>query len=426
MGSGSGDEDGERFYSISEYPARGEARQATTPKAPRTPISPRSPIHTIMNALVEDEQEIAKFASVLAKYAGPFIILWILVMAVIFWLLEKDAEGSTVTNYQDALYWTVVTMTTVGFGDMYPTTSGGKVFTIFYILGSLCFISTCAGELFAKLADAAKKDYDDEENRFRSKVWSTENLKQFAAAFITIFIFSLVGALVVYFNEKGFTFLDSLYWSVVTCSTVGFGDMAIKKSSTRVFLVFYIFVGVACYGWALQKIAAIFMEVEQEKKLEAFVQRGVTTAMITEMDQDVYATGKDGKRVLLQKATGEVDKLEFLEYMLVSLNKCTKRDIRLLLKMFADLDESGDGKISIDDIKVPFASPHGTVRFRLPKSSNSADCAQVDIDAIQEKPHSSECNMAELQGIMPMFCPNPSRTILSSAAAKRAQTDRVV
>lgn len=37
----------------------------------------------------------------------------------------------------DCLYFSVVTLTTVGYGDIAPTTTGGKLFTIFYIIVGL-------------------------------------------------------------------------------------------------------------------------------------------------------------------------------------------------------------------------------------------------------------------------------------------------
>lgn len=36
-------------------------------------------------------------------------------------------------SWIDSIYFTVVTLTTVGYGDFSPQTDGGKIFTIFYI-----------------------------------------------------------------------------------------------------------------------------------------------------------------------------------------------------------------------------------------------------------------------------------------------------
>ena len=43
----------------------------------------------------------------------------------------RAAEGF---SWLDSLYFSVVTLTTVGYGDLHPETTLGKVFTVFYLL----------------------------------------------------------------------------------------------------------------------------------------------------------------------------------------------------------------------------------------------------------------------------------------------------
>ena len=75
--------------------------------------------------------------------------------------------------------------------------------------------------------------------------------------------------------------------------------------------------------------------------------------MILEMDQDQYRT-EHGVRQLVRKANGEIDRTEFLVYMLVKLQKCRKRDIEHMLRLFDDLDKSRDGSLSaLDIIQTP-------------------------------------------------------------------------
>jgi hypothetical protein len=45
-------------------------------------------------------------------------------------------------SWVDALYFSTVAVTTVGFGDLTPSTDGSKLFTVFYILSGISIITT--------------------------------------------------------------------------------------------------------------------------------------------------------------------------------------------------------------------------------------------------------------------------------------------
>ncbi len=62
-----------------------------------------------------------------------------------------QAEGWA---WLDALYFTVVTLTTIGYGDLHPTTPASKIFTIFFIFVGLGIIST----FIILLAERAKNN----------------------------------------------------------------------------------------------------------------------------------------------------------------------------------------------------------------------------------------------------------------------------
>jgi hypothetical protein len=59
---------------------------------------------------------------------------------VVFMLLER-------WSFVDALYFSVVTLATVGFGDLHPTTDATKLFTVVYILSGIGILAGFASEL---------------------------------------------------------------------------------------------------------------------------------------------------------------------------------------------------------------------------------------------------------------------------------------
>jgi voltage-gated potassium channel len=59
----------------------------------------------------------------------------------------------------------------------------------------------------------------------------------------TTIIIIIVGTLVYHFVE-GWTYIDSLYFSVVTLTTIGFGDFAPKTDFGKLFTILYIIVGI--------------------------------------------------------------------------------------------------------------------------------------------------------------------------------------
>lgn len=75
-------------------------------------------------------------------------VLWFLLMIALIIitgaLIMLGLEG---WEFWKAWYWAVVTITTVGFGDVTPQTDSGKIFTIFYALVGCSYMARALGEL---------------------------------------------------------------------------------------------------------------------------------------------------------------------------------------------------------------------------------------------------------------------------------------
>lgn len=72
---------------------------------------------------------------------------------------EQHARGSTIHNFGDALWWATVTVTTVGYGDRYPATAGGRGVAVVLMLAGIGLI----GVLTATVASYFVEEKADQE-----------------------------------------------------------------------------------------------------------------------------------------------------------------------------------------------------------------------------------------------------------------------
>ncbi len=65
-----------------------------------------------------------------------FVVIVVICLGTVMFMVESGVPGSQFTDIPTSIYWAVVTMTTVGYGDITPVTSMGRFFsTIVMLLG---------------------------------------------------------------------------------------------------------------------------------------------------------------------------------------------------------------------------------------------------------------------------------------------------
>lgn len=84
---------------------------------------------------------------------------------------------------------------------------------------------------------------------------------------LVILLFLFGGATFYYYVEK-WRYLDALYFSAYTMTTVGYGDITPKTDIGKIFTIFYVFAGAAIALYGLSVIASHFVEVREEFWIE--------------------------------------------------------------------------------------------------------------------------------------------------------------
>ena len=67
--------------------------------------------------------------------------------AVIVYLVERHAPGSNIHTLGDALWWSFVTVTTVGYGDFYPVTTEGRIAACFVMATGLLTLAVITAQV---------------------------------------------------------------------------------------------------------------------------------------------------------------------------------------------------------------------------------------------------------------------------------------
>ena len=99
-----------------------------------------SAIENIKSALVSIREELIVFL------IASIILLYLAATGIYYF--ENDAQPDNFSSIFDCLWWAVATLTTVGYGDMFPITTGGRFFTTIVVFIGLGIIAVPTG-LFA-------------------------------------------------------------------------------------------------------------------------------------------------------------------------------------------------------------------------------------------------------------------------------------
>ena len=219
----------------------------------------------------------------LTRNAGPLVAFSLGFSTVFFHLVEGWPWGK-------AFHFCCVTLTTIGYGDVTPVTDTGKAGACAFILLGLSIAATALGHLVGSVTSAAGVG---------SQRASVARETRLLAAVV------LGGAGFVHVSE-GWSPLDSLYWAIVTGSSVGYGDLVPIPPTTQIFTNVYLLVGVGAFAASIGRYAAAMAEEEEQRQLQGFVARGVSQELIDAVDTD---------------GDGTVERQEFVEYCLLALGK---------------------------------------------------------------------------------------------------------
>ena len=104
-----------------------------------------------------------------ARIVKEEMILFLIVTSIFIFLasagiyfFENKVQPELFTSVFHSGWWAIATLTTVGYGDVYPITMGGKIFTFFILLIGVGVVTVPAGLVASALSKA--REIEEEEN----------------------------------------------------------------------------------------------------------------------------------------------------------------------------------------------------------------------------------------------------------------------
>lgn len=96
-----------------------------------------------------------------AAYVASSTLLIVTISGLAVLDAERGSPGATIETWEDAMWWAVVTITTVGYGDFYPVTTEGRLFALGLMLCGLGLLGIVTANLSSWLLERMSTDDGD-------------------------------------------------------------------------------------------------------------------------------------------------------------------------------------------------------------------------------------------------------------------------
>ncbi len=92
-----------------------------------------------------------------------FVLILVICLGTLMYMIESGRPGTAFTDLATSVYWAIVTMTTVGYGDITPITPIGRLLSAFVMLLGYTIIAVPTGIVTAAIMDDKKKTKERDE-----------------------------------------------------------------------------------------------------------------------------------------------------------------------------------------------------------------------------------------------------------------------
>lgn len=234
--------------------------------------------------------------SSIVTQAGVGLMMYLAVGVLIYTWKSDEFSGIETFPLVDALYFCIVTMCTIGYGDITPVTPFAKLFACAFVLIGFGFIDALVSGMVTYVLDkqehlllaavegshyrTAKKYFMNAKHGNRIRI----RLKVGIALGVPV-LCMFVGTLVMMQTEK-LPLIDALYCTIMSITTVGYGDHTFESLWGRLFAAVWLLVSTLAVARCFLYLAEARIDKRHRLIAKWVLQRELTVGDLVQADLD--------------------------------------------------------------------------------------------------------------------------------------------
>src|SRR5574340_309255 len=108
----------------------------------------------------------------------PYLVFLMLVIMFLSALAVEVLSPRSFSSFGNALWWAATTVTTIGYGDVVPGTSGGRVIAVFVMFASVATVSLTTAVVTASFVSYQQRKLGRDDERHQELLETLERLER--------------------------------------------------------------------------------------------------------------------------------------------------------------------------------------------------------------------------------------------------------
>ncbi|CAL5406829.1 unnamed protein product [Camellia sinensis] len=292
-----------------------------------------------------DPRPARKSTPSIVRQAFIGVVIYAIIGMSVYLLKSGGFKGDATLKPVDALYFTVVTLCTIGYGDIVPDTTVTKLFTCAFILVGFGLVDILLNGLVTYILDRQEAVLLStvDENRFNTMVRAyvidpakgRMRIRMKVGLALAVVVGCIaIGTVAVHLLED-MSWVDSFYLSVTSVTTVGYGDYAFTTLTGRCFAIIWLLVSTLAVARAFLYLTELRIDKRNRRIAKWVLQKKMTLGDLVAADLD---------------HDGSISKSEYIIYKLREMGKIAEKDIMQICTQFDTLDNTNCGRLTIADL----------------------------------------------------------------------------